>query len=166
MNSAFKRKALGDLLNTAKTNKQLFQNVLNNTPKIKTNALNGFSSAKKINIQAACVESKQKTDDYLEERFVQPPMDTFNDLFENGRLSEIILNKKLKHVAYLPIGMVMNNEARCLKEINVLNDIDWKKQMSKYIKEEVQTECAELCNDIPKLEDLGFRIPDNFDLMI
>ena len=143
--------------------------------------LNGYSAKKKAEVVQFDENSKHmmasksiantKKSDFedTEERFIPPPIDTFNDLFENGKLSEMILSKRLMFMPFLPSGSIVQNEnRRRLSAFHAFDDTDWNQQLNKWkdsITNDAQIESGDLCNDIPKIEDLAFKIPDNFDLV-
>ncbi len=151
------------------------------------NILNGYSAKRKVDnatTSSQCDESYKNSklmgktlcaairsecgDDTNDEKFIQPPLDTFNDLFENGKMSEMILNKKMMFMPLLPSGSIIQHEKKRLSALHSFDESEWNQQLNMWknsIANEIQVECSDLCSDMPKAEDLIFKIPDNFDLI-
>lgn len=145
------------------------------------NILNGYSAKKRADALQQGENFKQMTTskggfmqavnsecDEVEEKFIPPPMDTFNDLFEHGKLSEMILGKRLMFMPFLPSKSIIQSEKKRLSILNSLDDSEWNQQLDQWkesIINDVQVESRDLCSDMPKIEDLAFKIPDNFDLI-
>lgn len=129
-----KRRALGDLLNTSKVNRQLAPNF--GTPKIKTDLTTKYGTPKIVSMKKlsndfekqSITSSQLKHDQADQENY--PPVekcykqtDNFNDLFEDGKISDIFLNKKVTYVPRLPSGgpkLLKNDDV--FHEFNIYND--------------------------------------------
>jgi hypothetical protein len=184
MNSTQKRRALGDVLNTTKTHPKSI-NLVGSTPNSKPNdisknkSLQKFDSTKK---QINCTPLKKmilneqanvNEEDYPEvETFHPAPMDTYNDLFEDGKLSSLFLKPSVPIIPYMPssnINQLMNDDK--FHQIDQIADNEWHKyikNMDKTLKKKIKSNSS--CNrldelkevELPSLDDLAFKIPDNF----
>ena len=130
------------------------------------NILNGYS-AKKMACMDETNEKASESDD-AEEKFIAPPMDLFGDLFEHGKISEMLLNKKVTFAPAYPSGNFVHNEHnRLLLSLSSFDEHDWSKQLNKWkesLVEDNKFESADLRQEMPNIDDLVFKLPDNFDL--
>jgi hypothetical protein len=143
------------------------------------NILNGYSAKRKfacdesntnskLTGKTLCAAIRSECSDDNDEKFIQPPLDTFNDLFENGKMSEMLLNKNVMFMPFLPSGSIIQHEKKRLSALHSFDESEWNQQLNMWknsIANEIQVECTDLCSDMPKAEDLIFKIPDNFDLI-
>lgn len=161
-----KRRALGDLLNTTSNRQSLG---LSATPK-------GNSQCPKLGTPLK-KSIKKLTNDFekqssiakneLIEQENYPPVekcipqtDSFNDLFEDGKLSDIFLNKKMKYIPRLPScnGRIDESGERISFDFNVYNDRKLEKelkQMNKSIRNQCKKEnadCLGILQELPSLE--------------
>ena len=142
--------------------------VMNILAKKRADALQQDENCKKMTTAESFTNAVKSECDEVDEKFIPPPMDTFNDLFEHGKLSEMILGKRLMFMPLLPSKSIIQNEKKRLSILNSLDDSEWNQQLDQWkesIINDVQIESRDLCSDMPKIEDLVFKIPDNFDLV-
>lgn len=175
-----KRRALGDLLNTTKaTNRQSL--VFNNcaTPKSNLNSKFGTPISK-------CMKkltedfSKQSLGPSLKsnreiEQENYPPVencipsvpDTFQDLFEDGKISEIFLDNNMKFMPRLPNNNAIDKVIDTFNDFDIYTDKsfdDEVKKMNKSIKTQQKKQLNE-CLDIQNMPKLDLPpIFESFDL--
>lgn len=182
-----KRRALGDLLNTAKNRQSL--NFNTNTPK--ANLLNpktttpANKSIKKLTADferqsigsSVRPETREDTENYPPVEKCVPQIDEFNDLFEEtGKLSEFFLNKNVKYVPRLPTGNGrMEQEIDSFHDFSIYTDKSFDnevKSMNKSIKtiqKKENSDCLENLQEMPVLdlppilEDFDLTLDDSFD---
>lgn len=169
LSSTVKRKALGDLFNTTKANKKLFQNFMTPTKNPNVMGILNSYSAKKVSNIESCENSKEKVvtpnvDD--NERFIPPPIDTFSDLFENGKISELLMGKKIIFTPMLPCAtsLIVSENTRLLGNLNSYDENEWNEQLNKW-KDSLTNEIQMETREMPCIDELAFKMPDNFDLI-
>lgn len=183
VNGTEKRRALGDLLNTSKANRQLAPSF--GTPKIKADLSLKYGTPRNASInkfsndfEKQTLSSKIKHDQADQENY--PPVekcikqsDNFNDLFEDGKLSDIFLNKKVTYVPRLPSGgPKLAKDDDVYHELNVYSDKKWNKEMrevNRTFKKEQKKENLNFLEtfqelpELPKLEAIN-DIVDDFEI--
>lgn len=132
--TAPKRRALGDVINTAISNRPVGL-----TP-AKT-GLNKFVSTNtpaKQQLAQRCVESVKTSQELPQaERFIPAPIDTFDDVFEdNLRLTDIFLNnqqpQQLKFIGRLPCSQsVYLDDKMLLDEYEIETDKEARRQLKR-----------------------------------
>lgn len=185
MNSTQKRRALGDVINTTK-NHSKSTNLVGLTPNSsklndisKTKCLQKYDSIKKpvnetpLKKMLLNEQVNANEDDYPEiENFYPAPMDTFNDLFEDGKLSSLFLKPSVPLIPFMPssnIDRLMNDDK--FHQLDQVADHEWNKyvkNMDKTLKKKMKSndtnnrfdELKEV--ELPSLDDLAFKIPDYF----
>lgn len=158
-NTTGKRRALGDVANT--TNWQAPSLMMGITPKVDRTVLArqlANESIKPSSIIKKLVMPKNVEDAAdLEpvERFIGSKCDTFDDLFPEGRLSEMLLNggKKVNFVVRLPMsGKRRDRSPLSLKPIRAKEKCEPHKKMKKIMnKMEMQETLVEL--ELPPLDE-------------
>lgn len=96
------RRALGDVINT--TTKAT--PIKNETGKLDAQkSTPNVNKKKELNIKSNLNFNNLPNENDLEEpeRFIGSKYDTFDDLFESGKLSELFLNKNIKHKPSMPL---------------------------------------------------------------
>lgn len=183
VNGNEKRRALGDLLNTSKANRQLAPSF--GTPKIKTDLSLKYGTPKNTSMKKLSNDFEKQTLSSTHIKYDQadqenyPPVekcikqiDTFNDLFEDGKLSDIFLNKKVTYVPRLPSGgpkLPKNDDV--FHEITIYSDKKWNKKMredNRTFKKEQKKENLNFLEfqelpELPELEDAN-NIVDDFEI--
>jgi hypothetical protein len=168
LGSTVRRKALGEICNTAKgttTKRLVFHNVASTTTPIKTNAkvLNLLKSSSISSSRTS--KNKFAYEENVEppvERFIAPPLDTFADLFEHGKISDMMLGKKLPYMPKLSTG-----NSAYVDSFNLftdLNEVEWSLQINKWESLNIGEEADQLqYKEMPdSLDHLAFKMPDNF----
>lgn len=177
-----KRRALGDLLNTTKSSNR--QSLVFNCATPKSNLGNSYGTPinkcmKKLtnDFERQSISSNKKSEreaepeNYPPVEKCFPQVDTFQDLFEDGKLSDLFLNKNVTYVPRLP-----SSSGRIGEEVEEFHDFDIYtdksfdkevKQMNKSIKNQQKqenTDCLEKYQEMPVL-DLP-PILEDFDLSL
>ncbi len=107
------RRALGDVINTT-TKATPIKSELGKLDAQKSTP--NVNKREKLNIKSNLNFNNLPNENDLEEpeRFIGTKYDTFDDLFESGRLSELFLNKNVKHKPCMPLSQTsysnMNDE--------------------------------------------------------
>ena len=131
--------------------------------------LNSYSTKKSSNIES-CENNKEKVvttnDDEDNERFIPPPIDSFSDLFEHGKISELLMGKKMVFTPMLPCGssFIANENSSLLGGLSTYDENEWSEQLNKW-KDSLTNEIQMEAQEMPNIDDLVFKIPDNFDLI-
>ncbi len=183
-NSTQKRRALGDVINTTKTQTKSI-NLVGLTPNSKpmdiskAKSLQKFDPVKKpvngtpLKKNLLNEQVNGNEEDYPEiENHYPAPMDTFNDLFEDGKLSSLFLKPSVPIIPFMPssnIDRLMNDDK--FHQLDQIADHEWNKyvkNMDKTLKKKMKSNGANNRLDelkeveLPSLDDLAFKIPDYF----
>lgn len=181
-NATEKRRALGDLLNTTKSTNR--QSLVFNSATPKSNSISSKLSTpinkcmKQLtnDFERQSIGSAMKSDREIEQENYDPvekcipQIDTFDNLFEDGKLSELFLNKNITCVPRLPTtsGRIGEEDVDEFHGFNIYTDKSWDKeikQMNKSIKAQQKKEnndCLDNFQEMPVL-DLP-PILEDFDL--
>jgi len=185
-NNNEKRRALGDLLNTTKSNRQSLVNF--NTPKsnLLQQKFNTPSNKciKKLtrDFERQSLGSELKSEREIEqenypavEKLIKN-VDTFDDLFEDGKISDILTNKNVTYVPRLPsAGASFGEEIEIFKDFEIYTDKKFEseiKEVNKSIKNQLKKEKNEFFDihhempslDLPAIEEsFDVTLDDSFD---
>lgn len=180
-----KRRALGDLINTSR-HSQMLPNCV--TPKGNLSAKYGSpvtgKSIKKLTRDferhSIGLVSATKTEQVVEEQQQSyppvekcvPQVDTFSDLFEVGKISDIFVGKNITYVPRLPAGKMNDSEdVEKFHGFEIYTDKKWEKDMKEMKKsmksqqKKENEECLELYQEMPEFLDLP-PILEDFDLTL
>jgi len=159
-----RRRALGDVFNTTtalNNNNQLKSNSLKDEAKLGKTKLIQKSNPVKTN---KCVEStSEDAHDQVEKCNVY--VDTFDDLFEHGKISDLFVKTKVNMMPRLPCGNIASRLQDEFVQFSVANDDSvWKKQLqsvNKMLRKERTYKQEELVIDpdvceLPELEMPSF----------
>lgn len=167
------RRALGDVLNTTK-NRQSTQTV-GSTPKLaKSSQKTPFiycdpkpdEKPQQLSTEPTVVPGlpEMSEDEYLNEKH-HHNVDTLNDLFDEGKLSDMFLNKNVKFRPCLPAGDVLNDDdikkpsKVSAKQVRKhFNRMD--KSMQRLIEQENQVALENLKMEMPVWDDEMFKLPE------
>ena len=166
------RKALGDVLNTT-TRKSLALGV---TPKLgkdlNVNTPSSQSHVSKIQKNQVREPSvNAKTENYAEVDFNAPidpcsgsKYDSFADLFEDGKLSDLFLGKNVSFIPQMPTGCINSSDFKedMLKDLNIVGDKQWKNHLKRLNK----TANKSQIKSAMKVEDLLKQEQPSLDCMI
>lgn len=149
-----RRRALGDVFNTTSV-------VTKPVLKEDTNKLNKKLVQKPV--KTKCVETNDDGLDFVEKCHTH--VDTFDDLFENGKISDLFVRSKVNMVPRLPSGSIA---ARLQDEFvhftSTIDDSNWKKQLhnvNKMLRKERNCKQEDLfiepeVSELPELEMPSF----------
>jgi len=136
-----KRRALGDLLNTTKASNR--QSLIFNCATPKSNLGNSYGTPinkcmKKLtnDFDKQSMSSKKKAEREVEQENLPPvekrieQIDTFDDLFEDGKLSDFFLKQNVKYLPRLPQG-VGKIEPDKFHDFEIYTDRSFRKEVNK-----------------------------------
>lgn len=175
------RRVLGDLLNSTNNKPVHRQSLVFNCATPKSNLSSKFGTPiskcmKQLTNDFARQSLSNVKSDQTEQQENYPPVekciqqvDTFSDLFEDGKISDIFLGKNVTYVPRLPSGKV-----DCSDEFHgfeIYSDKKWDKElkeMNKSMKNQTKKEnkdFLEIYQEVPELAELP-PILEDFDLSL
>jgi hypothetical protein len=158
------RRALGDLLNTTnKVSKTGGVVQIGFTPK-GDRVSSSFTPLQNVKTKPKCVNnempklaaavSNEMDTTEPPERFIGNKYDSFDDLFEEGRLTDSFLNKKITFVGNLPNGGHVQADDR-IKPMEVDENLSVR-QMNKIMKKQAKKMMILTPHELPLLEEPSF----------
>jgi hypothetical protein len=168
------RRAFGDLINTASSNQQR-NSAIGLTPAGKVLCNKDLTQQQKTPLITKIdkqtpfsVLNEKRVND--EERQYEPieschkQIDTFNDLFDQERLSELLMNPLLECKPKVATGEVQFADD-VFRVPNIPCDSEWdsflrnlRKSAKKKFRESSSDSHIQACREIPSIDDLAFRI--------